>query len=109
MKAKSLLSSLAVAGGLFLATLDVAGASACPFAKNKGVLGANLLDFSKVALSVGVITAALGTAGAITSRARQAGKPDTGEEMAIPSAFPIIVPPDALASSVEEAETTRLY
>lgn len=108
MKAKSLLSSLAVAGGIFLATLDVASASPCFLAKNKDILGANLLDFSKVALSLGVVTAALGAAGAITSRARQAGQPETGEDMAIPSTFPIIVPPDALASSVEESETTKL-
>jgi hypothetical protein len=113
MKTKFSLASVALAGGILLAGLCADSASACAFAKGKNIFGLNdtvKIDFNKLALGAAAGVGALTIAGIVSYRARLADQPNTGEEITIPEAFSIPVPPSALTPVAveEEVETSNL-
>jgi hypothetical protein len=115
---KSFLSSIAVSvaigSGVLLATLDAGRASACPFAKGKGIFDSSNpigLDLNKLPLAVAGISAIAATVvGVHLYRSPKTNPSAIGEEISIPSTFPIPIPPEALTSAVdaEAVETTKL-
>jgi hypothetical protein len=112
MNLKSLLPSLAVAGGIFLATSDAGNAVACPFSKGKDVFishGAMKIAPGHLALGIGAGAVALSVAGVLAYRYRPAGRPETDGGIEIPSAFPIPVPPSALTGSDEAEEVENAH
>jgi hypothetical protein len=115
---KAFLSSIAVSAtlvsGIVFGTLDAGSASACAFAKGKGIFGTNNalnINPNKLILGVAAATGAMTVAGVLTYRRFHSSQPPEDVSAAIPSVFPIAIPPEALEAAAvaeESPETSKI-
>jgi hypothetical protein len=106
----SLAVSATVVSGIVLGTLDAGSASACAFAKAKGIFGSNNslnINPNKLILGVAAATGVITVAGVLTYRRFNSQQPTETTTDAIPSVFPIAIPPEALNVATIQEETVE--
>ena len=110
----SIVVSATLVSGIVLGTLDAGSASACAFAKAKGIFGSNNsfhADPNKLILGFAAATGAITVAGVLTYRRFHSAQPPENATANLPAVFPIPIPPAALNAALvteEAAETSKI-